>query len=93
MKKGSKRPKHASRTEIVDLINNSNGRIMSITYTKVDGTERVMNCQKQKGDTSTNLGYILVNDMQEKGDKKTKSVDPRTISQLKLGGKVYKPTA
>ncbi len=31
MKKGSKKPKHASRTEIVDLINNSNGKIMSIT--------------------------------------------------------------
>lgn len=89
MKKGSKKPKHASRTEIVDLINNSNGKIMSITYTKTDGTERVMNCQKPKGDTSTNLGYILVNDMQEKGDKKTKSVDPRTISRLKLAGKVY----
>ena len=83
--------KHASRTEIVDIINNSNGKIMSITYTKVDGEVRVMNCNKPKGDTSTNLGYILVNDMQEKGPKKTKSVDPRTITRLKFDGKIYEP--
>lgn len=93
MKKGSKKPKHASRTEIVDMINNSNGKIMSVTYTKKDGTTRVMNCNKPKGDTATNLGYILVNDMQEKGESKTKSVDPRTITQLKFEGRVYTPTA
>lgn len=81
--------KKTSRTEIVDMINNSSGRIMSVTYTKVDGTQRVMNCQKPKGNTSTNLGYILVNDMQEKGKKKTKSIDPRTIISLKTAGKTY----
>lgn len=82
--------KHASRTEIVDMIRNSAGKIMTITYTKKGGETRVMNCNRSNG-PATNLGYILVNDMQEKGDKKTKSVDPRTITEFKFGGKVYRP--
>ena len=82
--------KHASRTEIVDMIRNSGGKIMTITFTKKDGGTRVMNCNRSNG-PATNLGYFLVNDMQEKGKKKTKTVDPRTITDFKFGGRVYRP--
>lgn len=81
-----------SRTKLVNMINASNGKIMTITYRKTDGTIRNMNCNKPNGLTVTELGYILVNDMQETKKKKTKSVDPRTIMGLKFAGNSYHST-
>lgn len=74
-----------SRTEAVELINNTKGRIFTVQFTKKKGEERIMNCNKRTGGP-TKLGYIPVNDLVNKG---IRNVDPRTISKLVISGTTY----
>jgi hypothetical protein len=76
---------HKSRTEIVDIIINTRGRIFTVTYVKKNGKTRVMNCNK-KDAAATSLGYLRVWDMQKRGNR---TVDPRTVTALAFNGRKY----
>ena len=66
------------RTKAVELMNNSSGRFITVTFKKKDTTERTINCIVKK-DHKTALGYLRVYSIQDKGYR---SVDPRTINKI-----------
>jgi len=77
------------------LIEESKGKVFTATFTKVDGSIRVMNCRLgvKKGLTGRGMNYnprlkqmIPVYDMNKKEYRMLK-LD--TISELKIGGQVY----
>lgn len=72
-----------SKTEAVDLIEKNGGKFATVTFTKNNGEERTINFNRSKSGT-TKLGYLRVFDVKELGFK---SVNPRTISALSIGGK------
>lgn len=94
MSTARRRVARISRTNMVKILKETNGSICTVTYRKVGGDERVMNCST-RGITN-DLGYILVTDMQVRKTRKNptpnriKSVDPRTITELKAGGRTYR---
>lgn len=69
-------------------------KIMTVTFTKKDGTERTMNCMKGvtkhlRGGTSTTAhkdNLVTVWDMQKKAYR---CINLDTVRQLKAGGRVY----
>lgn len=77
--------KKISRTEMVEVMKNSKGRFMTVTFTKQDKSDRSMNCQVRKGTALTGLGYLPVT---ERGQG-LKNVDPRTLKTVKLNGITY----
>lgn len=77
---------YVSRTEMVQIINNSKGQFFTTTHIDKEGNPRTMNCQKSKS-PSTSLGYITVYSMQDKGYR---NIDPRTLTDLVFCGVHYK---
>lgn len=81
-----------SRLKAHDLMSNNGGRFFTATFTKKDGTERVMSCTYLKDQTGSVLGYIKVKDTNL--CKKTpgncvRNVNLQTLSKLSIGGKNY----
>ncbi len=83
MSKVKQKVTKVNRTEVKDLIENSTGKFVTITWTKNDGSVRTVN-GKYLG--TTKLGYGLV---KERGVERPKSVDFRTTSELKANKQVY----
>lgn len=92
----SKNPNHnvktISRLKAHDLMSNNGGRFFTATFTKKDGTERIMSCTYLKDQTGSVLGYIKVKDTNL--CKKTpgnciRNVNLQTLTKLSIGGKTY----
>ena len=87
--------KRIGKIKAAELINSSNGRIFTATFTKKNGEERVMNCRKgvSKGVKNTGknntdkLGMINVYDMQEKSFKK---LNLQEVTALNINKECYK---
>jgi hypothetical protein len=75
-----------SKSKAVELIEANKGKFFTVTFTKKDNTLRTINCTRKVGAT-TNLGYLSVWSVQDKG---LRSIDPRTITGLKLDNNEYK---
>lgn len=74
-----------SRSRAQSLIETSAGRILTVTFIKKDGSSRTVNGMCKK-DSVTKLGYIRMFSIQDKGYR---SIDPRTMTTLKLNKQVY----
>lgn len=72
-----------SRTTAVNYINDSKGRRFTVTYTKKDGTTRSMNGSRKN---QTPLGNITMN-VTNTGYR---TVNPNTITELRINGSVYR---
>ena len=75
------------------IIESSNGKIVSVTFTKADGTLRVMTCRlgvtkHLKGGESTLDGskYLTVFDMVKKGYR---AINRDTIRSVRLSGEEF----
>lgn len=73
-----------TRSEALELIKERGYRFYTVTWTTRGGHERTINCSSRK-DCMSRLGYIKAK--MSKGGYK--SVDPRTISKLIMGGVTY----
>ena len=71
-----------SRTTAVNLINDSKGRRFTVTFTKNDGTTRTMNGSRKN---QTALGNITM----KVTNQGYKSVNPNTITELRINGMIY----
>lgn len=78
-----------SRSKAIDMIENSAGHFFTVTFTKKDGSHRVMNCQysKQRTQQNAKLGYITVVEL---SSKTPKNVNTQTLASISMGGVVYK---
>lgn len=83
-------------TNLVQLIEDSDGKIVSVTFTKADGTLRVMTCRlgvtkHLKGGESTldNSKYLTVYDVQKRGYR---AINKYTIVSVKAQGQTYEST-
>lgn len=76
---------YLSRTAMVELMKNSKGHFMTVTFITNEGDKRVMNCKVRKDVILTNLGYLNVNE----NNKGIKSVNTRTLLTLKINGTLY----
>lgn len=74
------------KEKAVELINNSKGRFITVTFKKKDNTIRSMNCIRITKNKDS-LGYIAVYDVQK---KKYRKVNSQTITSLTLNKKSYK---
>lgn len=68
-----------SRKKALDAMKNSGGRFFTVVFIKKDGTERTMNCQYLKDQTTSDLGYVKV---RETGKMKTTPTD--CVRQINL---------
>lgn len=73
-----------SRTEATNLICAKGYKFYTVTWITRGGYEKTINCSSKK-DCITRLGYIRAK--VSRGGYK--SVDPRTISRLVMGGVTY----
>lgn len=80
------RIKTVSRTKAVEMIDNNAGKFFTVTFSTKTKPERTINGLVKK-DNKTRTGYIRMYSTQDKGYR---SVDPRTISALKINGTVLK---
>lgn len=64
-----------SRTEMMKMIDNTNGQFFAVTFKKNDGTIRKVNGNKKKNST-TKLGYVMINDLAK---KEVVSFDPKNL--------------
>jgi hypothetical protein len=96
-------PGEISTEEAKRLIKDTKGKIFTVTFTKKDGTERVMNARLgvkkylQGGTLTFNAeskGLIPVYDLQAPDPEKAyRMVSVDTISKLKIGGNTYTVTS
>jgi hypothetical protein len=75
----------ASRTEMVNVINSTKGRFFTSTHIDKDGTPRTMNVIKSNK-PATELGYILVYSLQDKGYR---NLNPQTLTDVSFKGTHY----
>jgi len=84
-----------TQSEMLKKIQDSNGRIMNIVFTKKDGTRRSMNCRLgvKKGVTGKGMRYypilkglLTVFDMNKNAFR---TVNLQTIERVKVAGKEY----
>lgn len=75
-----------SRTAMVDLLKNTNGRFFTITWIKNNGDERTINGKVSKNNFYSSLGYINVKT--SKGE--IKLVNPTNLKKLVVSGTTYK---
>jgi hypothetical protein len=78
-----------SRTKMVQLINNSKGRFFTCSHVDKDGSLRTMNALKSNKSQQTELGYITVWSVRDKGYR---NVNPQTLTDLSIGGLHHKAT-
>ncbi len=93
-------------TEMRALVASAKGRFCSVTFTKKDGTERVMNVQPaaivghligEKASDSAKQGvktraerYPNLLNVWDNGKQGIRSINMDTVSQIKLDGEVYR---
>jgi len=63
----------------------SSGKFFTVTFNKNDGATRTMNGSVRAKQFMSSQGYVLV----KEGGKNFRSVNPRTISALKIAGTYY----
>lgn len=73
-----------SRTTAVDLINNSKGRFITVTFTTKDNRVRTINGPRKN---QTQLGNITIYSVKDKGYR---SFDPKNLTALKVNSQSYK---
>ncbi len=78
--------KTISRTKAVTMIDDNAGRFFTVTFLKKDGNERTINGLVKK-DNKTRTGYVRMYSAQDKGYR---SVDPRTINEIKINKEIFK---
>jgi hypothetical protein len=79
----------ASRSEMVRMINGSQGRFFTCTHIDKNGDSRTMNAIKSnriQETPSSDLGYITVYSMLDKGYR---NINPQTITDLSMSGVHY----
>lgn len=81
--KGSK----ISRTNALDLMQNSRGSFFTAVVTKKDNSKRSINGQYIKGQKANPLGYVKVREVAKKA---IRHVNLQTIQELRIGGKTFK---
>ena len=81
------------KTALAQIIESSNGKIVSVTFTKKDGSQRIMVCRlgvtsHLKGGQSTLNAdqYITVFDMASKGYR---AINRDTIQSVRLAGQEF----
>lgn len=74
-----------SRTEMVKKMEDSKGLFYTVTFIKNNGDERVLNCKSSKKDFMNRQGYIKTKDCKNR----VKLVNPRSLKELRIGGKVF----
>lgn len=79
------RTRRITRTAATELIKEQGYRFYTVTWKTRAGVEKTINCSSKK-DCVTRLGYIRAK--VAKGGYK--SVDPRTMSKLVIGGHTYR---
>lgn len=75
-----------ARTTAVNKIRESKGKFFTATWETKAGNERTMNCNV-KSDCITKLGYIRAYSPKDKGYR---SIDPRTLREIKMEGVTYR---
>lgn len=83
--KTKSRTKSITRTKAVEIINGTSGKFFTVTFTTKDNRVRSINCNK-KTNSTTPLGYIRVYSTKDKGYR---TINPKTISQLKYNNTTY----
>lgn len=78
--------KRIARTTAVRKIEDSKGKFFTATWETRNGNERTINCNYKAGST-TRLGYMRVYSPKDKGYR---SIDPRTLKEVKMEGIIYK---
>lgn len=73
-----------TRTRATEMIKEQGHRFYTVTWTTRAGAEMTINCVSRK-DCVTRLGYIRAKVVRGPW----KSVDPRTMSKLIMGGVTY----
>lgn len=76
------------KTAALKLIQETKGRFFGVTFKKQDGKVRTMNAQYNSSTKLSELGYIKLNDRNDKGQ--LKNVNLQTISKLTIKGQIYK---
>lgn len=76
-----------SRTNMMKLILESNGRFITTTHIDAEGHLRTMNCTVKKGATLTDLGLLTVYSVR---DGEHRNLNPQTLCELSTGGIHYK---
>ena len=71
------------RTKVLETLQSSKGRFLTVDFVKKDNSERVMNCKYSGHD---DLGYATVT---ETKSKTTKKVNLQTVKSIKFGGITY----
>lgn len=84
MKQTKQTTQKISRTTAVDLINNSKGRFITVTFTTKDNRVRTINGPRKN---QTQLGNITVYSIKDKGYR---SFDPKNLTSLKVNSQSYK---
>jgi hypothetical protein len=74
-----------SRTKMVQLLNQTKGKFFTSTHIDKDGNPRTMNAVKSNKPASE-LGYILVYSMRDKGYR---NINPQTLTDLSTGKTHY----
>ena len=82
-----------SKTKAVELINNTNGKIFTVTFLNKDNKERTINGRlkvtknlKGNKNKAADLGYITMFSMKDKGYR---NVNKQTLISLKTAGSSY----
>lgn len=75
-----------SRTQMVNVINNTKGRFFTATHIDTNGQPRTMNAIKSNR-PATELGYITVWSVQDKGYR---NINPQTLTDVSFGRVHYK---
>lgn len=91
MKSSSQYEKEVSMTknQLVNLMSEARDRIMTINFTKLDGSTRNMICRYLKAEP--NLGRTLVKDLEVPSPENAmRQVDNRTINHIILDNILYK---
>jgi hypothetical protein len=80
-------------TNLLETIEQSNGKILTVVFVKKDGTERVLNGRLgvtkhlHGGKKTTGEEYLTIFDVKNGGYR---SVNKSTIKEVRFGGKIIK---
>lgn len=77
----TKNTKRTNKGKAVELIKNSKGKFMTVTFTKKNGDERTINGNYKRPKRDNPLGYITMYSMKDKGYR---TVNPQTIKSVSL---------
>tara|TARA_R110000851_G_scaffold78000_5_gene172084 strand:+ start:20463 stop:20990 length:528 start_codon:yes stop_codon:yes gene_type:complete len=83
-KKISSDKKKVSKSKMVEMMKNTKGRFITVTFRKKNGDSRTMNCQVDNSHFMNAQGYINVSENKGKKGRVYRQVNPRTIMGLKI---------